>query len=160
GPNIPLVVQIGKWRRQFVLPMVKSCQDNPVPDKTLRLPSNQKQGDIPRIAISTGGADSLEGLLRRIGVDASEYTGGAGGTPRIHIFANGLSPPNTSPPGPTSSTGLWNSQATLMTYDLVLLSCEGAETVGMNQAALHGYASAGGRVFASHYHYAWFNSGP
>ena len=30
----------------------------------------------------------------------------------------------------------------------------------MNQQALHDYASAGGRVFASHFHYSWFNSGP
>jgi hypothetical protein len=43
---------------------------------------------------------------------------------------------------------------------MVLLSCEGAETSGMNQQAMHEYATAGGRIFASHYHYAWFNSGP
>jgi len=30
----------------------------------------------------------------------------------------------------------------------------------MNQQAMHDYASADGRVFASHFHYAWFNSGP
>ena len=30
----------------------------------------------------------------------------------------------------------------------------------MNQQALHDYANAGGRVFASHFHYSWFNSGP
>jgi hypothetical protein len=30
----------------------------------------------------------------------------------------------------------------------------------MNQAALDSYTKAGGRVFASHFHYAWFNSGP
>jgi hypothetical protein len=47
-----------------------------------------------------------------------------------------------------------------MKYDVVILSCEGQETAGMNQQALHDYASAGGRVFASHFHYSWFNSGP
>jgi hypothetical protein len=47
-----------------------------------------------------------------------------------------------------------------MAYDLLLLSCEGDETTSMNQQALYDYASAGGRVFASHFHYSWFNTGP
>jgi hypothetical protein len=167
GPNIPLVIQIGKWRRQFVLPNVVACQDNPVPDKLLTLPKNRMEGDIPNIAISTGSADTLECLLRRIGVDASEYVGGPAGPGRIHIFQGARgggggnnNSPNTNPPGPASSTGLWNSGAELMKYDITLLSCEGQETVGMNQQALHDYASKGGRVFASHFHYAWFNTGP
>ncbi|HET6337816.1 MAG TPA: carboxypeptidase regulatory-like domain-containing protein [Polyangiales bacterium] len=170
GPNIPLVIQIGKWRRQFVLPNVVACQDNPVPDKLLTLPKNRMEGDIPNIAISTGGADTLECLLRRIGVDASEYAGGPTGGGRIHIFQGSgrgggggggrRGAPNTDPPGPASATGLWNSTAELMKYDITLLSCEGEETQNMNQQALHDYASMGGRVFASHFHYSWFNSGP
>lgn len=169
GPNIPLVIQVGKWRRQFVLPNIVACQDNPVPDKLLTLPKNRMEGDIPNIAISTGGADTLECLLRRIGVDASEYVGGPAGPGRIHIFqgtsrgggggGNGNAP-NTQPAGPSSATGLWNSAAELMKYDVTLLSCEGEETVSMNQQALHDYASMGGRVFASHFHYSWFNTGP
>ena len=47
-----------------------------------------------------------------------------------------------------------------MRYDVVLFSCEGHETANMNQQALFDYAAMGGRVFASHYHYAWFNTGP
>jgi hypothetical protein len=173
GPNIPLVIQIGKWRRQFVLPNVVACRDNPVPDKLLTLPKNRMEGDIPNIAISTGGADTLECLLRRIGVDASEYVGGPTGPGRIHIFQGGSmgggrggggggnrTAPNTNPPAPSSSTGLWSSAAELMKYDITLLSCEGRETEAMNQQALHDYASMGGRVFASHFHYAWFNTGP
>jgi hypothetical protein len=159
GANVPIVIQVGKWRRQLTLPNVTQCQDNAQPDKLLRLPSNTSEGDIPNIAISTGGADTLECLLRRVGLDAKEYGGGAAGTGRIHIF-QGDQGPNTSPGGPASSTGLWASKADLAKYDIVLLSCEGAETTSMNQQALVDYAAMGGRVFASHFHYSWFNSGP
>lgn len=164
GADIPLVVQVGKWRRQFVIPRVSSCQDNPQPDKSLRLPRNRREGDLPRIAISTGEADTLECLLRRIGVDASEYTPGDPGEGRVHIFQGeprgDRAAPNTQPAAPLSSGALWTSLEKLLPYDILLLSCEGEETGGMNQQALHDYASAGGRVFASHFHYAWFNTGP
>jgi hypothetical protein len=46
---------------------------------------------------------------------------------------------------------------------VTLLSCEGAETanvVDANRQSLLDYSSAGGRVFASHWHYFWFNQGP
>jgi hypothetical protein len=169
GTDIPLVIQIGKWRRQFTIPSVARCVDNALPDKMLTLPRNRTEGDIPRIAISTGAADTLECLLRRIGVDANEYTGGPDGEPRIHIFqgTRGLGSrgaardaPTTAPAAPASPVALWSSKDELMKYDILLLSCEGQETQGMNQQALHDYASAGGRVFASHYHYSWLNSGP
>ncbi|MGH7269513.1 MAG: carboxypeptidase regulatory-like domain-containing protein, partial [Polyangiaceae bacterium] len=172
GSNIPLVVQVGKWRMEYTIKSVTACQDNRQPDKSLRLPHNHTVGSIPNIAISTGGADTLECLLRRIGLDASEYGGGASTAGHIHVFAGGgggflggflpglTGAPNTSPAGPASSSGLWDSVADLMKYDIVLLSCEGTETASMNQQALFTYANSGGRVFASHFHYAWFNTGP
>ena len=46
-----------------------------------------------------------------------------------------------------------------MPYDIVLLSCEGGETYNANPAALEAYLNAGGRAFASHFHYSWF-AGP
>ena len=179
GANIPLVIQVGKWRRQFTLPSVTPCIDNPLPDGMLTLPKNRSEGDMPNIAISTGMADTLECLLRRIGVDASEYVPGPA-EGRVHIFQGsalldaatamalaqllGLpsfsAAPNTAPPAPASSMALWNSVESLMAYDIVLLSCEGQETLSMNQQALYEYANRGGRVFASHFHYSWFNSGP
>ena len=163
GANIPLVIQIGKWRRQITIANVGQCVDNPQADHSLRFPKNSQEGDIPNIAISTGGSDSLECLLHRVGLDSTEYRGGPGGAGHLHIFQGGGGfggGPNTSPPGPASSTGLWSSKAELAKYDIVLLSCEGQETSSMNQQALSDYASAGGRVFASHFHYSWFNSGP
>jgi hypothetical protein len=159
GTNIPLVVQIGKWRRQLTIPRVTACLDNAQADHTLRLPRNQSEGDIPSIAVSTGGADTLECLLRRVGVDAVEYCGGAGGPGRIHIFQGGKDPmftPNTSPPGPGSATSLWDSAGDLNEYDIVLLSCEGAETQNPSPANVYAYVNGGGRVFAEHYHYAFF----
>jgi hypothetical protein len=160
GADIPLVIQIGKWRKQVKIANVAACVDNPQPDKSLTLPKNHNVGDIPQIAIATGGADSLECLLRRVGLDASEY--GPDDTypgAHIHIF-KGSGGANTSPAAKTASTALWNSSANLMKYDIVLLSCEGSETTSMNQQALFDYANAGGRVFGSHFHYAWFNKGP
>jgi hypothetical protein len=43
-----------------------------------------------------------------------------------------------------------------MPYDVVLLSCEGDETYNSQPQVLEAYLNAGGRVFGSHYHYAWF----
>src|ERR1019366_1353099 len=125
----------------------------------LRLPRNRSEGDIPNIAIATGGADSLECLLSRIGVDKAEYGAGAGGAGRIHIF-KGDQGSDTTPAAPVASAALWASQAALMPFDITLLTCEGHETTAMNQQALYAYAQAGGRVFASHFHYAWLDSGP
>jgi hypothetical protein len=164
GAVVPLVLQIGKWRRQLEV-SVEPCQANVLPEGSLTLPSNRTEGDIPSIAVSTGGADTLECLFRRIGVDASEYTGDPTGAGRIHIFqgsghGRGRAAPNTAPPGPSSSKALWDSTSDLERYDMVILSCEGQETQNMNQQALFDYAASGGRVFGSHFHYAWFDTGP
>jgi hypothetical protein len=172
GNSIPLVVQIGKWRKQTSVTSVSACADNSA--GKLTLPSSRAQGDIPSIAISTGGADSLECLLLRIGISPTEYMPGAEGPGRIHIF-QGSGPSGapgaatTEPAAPLSSVALWDSIEHLLAYDITMLSCEGAETVDQpgslplkasDQENLLAYTAAGGRVFASHYHYAWFNTGP
>ena len=173
GTNIPIVIQIGKWRNYFTIPSV-TCGSNNLdtllPAK-LTLPKTQNEtkfSNLPNIAISTGNADSLECLLERVGVSESEYTGTPGALPdggqpgHIHIFAGtsqeGVSVPNTNPPGPSSSAagGLWDSDPDIERYDIVLLSCEGGETGNAKPANLADYVNKGGRVFASHYHYAFF----
>jgi hypothetical protein len=133
----------------------------------IAMPRTHLEGDIPLIAISTGGSDTLECLLTRIGVDATEYSPAGGGSGRLQIFLGGSGyggmfgvVPDTSPPAPQSYMALWDSTADLMKFDIVLLSCEGEETMNTNQNALLDYTKAGGRVFASHFHYAWFNAGP
>ncbi len=175
GSSVPLVIQVGKWRRQFHID-VKACQDNAQPDGTLSMPNAISTGDtddnMPDIAVSTGAADTLECLMTRIGLPPTEYVAGGGTTGHVHIFSGGETGGgygygdmvgHAETPAmagaPVSSTGLWATQAQLMPYDIVLLSCEGGETYNANPPALEAYLNAGGRAFASHFHYAWF-SGP
>ncbi len=153
---------------------VTACQNNPQSKLAFlgTLPAGDTVDNIPDIAVSTGGADTLECLLLRVGLPASEYVAGNATGGHIHIFSGGQgsngpvssgagtgggsaeSPP--MPGAPTSWTGLWDTQADLMRHDILLLSCEGDETYNSNPPALEAYLNAGGRAFASHFHYAWF----
>src|SRR5699024_9247849 len=75
GATIPMVIQVGKWQRQVVLPMVKPCVDNPITDMSLlHLPRTQAEGHIPKMALTTGGSDAMECLLRKIGIDDTEFS--------------------------------------------------------------------------------------
>ena len=168
GTKVPLVIQIGKWRRTFTIPTVTACQANDAStllNTSLRLPSNSSEGDLPDIAVSTGGADSLECLPLRMGVSASEYMPGAGTSGHIHIFTGGASGQAsqgavTSPASPQAYTDLWDSEHDLNVNDVVLFSCEGQPTAYLDSSNgatnLMNYLNNGGRVFASHYHFAWF----
>lgn len=178
GSRVPLVLQIGKWRTSLHLD-VTACQPNAQPEKSLRLPSTVALGDtddnMPDIAVSTGSADTLECLMRRIGLPTSEYVAGAASAGHVHIFAGGQTVALTRPPmlpgpgglaenppmpdAPPSPTNLWANERQLLPYDITLLSCEAQETYDANPPALEAYLNAGGRVFASHFHYAWF-AGP
>jgi hypothetical protein len=159
---------VGKWRRQFTIPAVEACADTAVPDQTLKLPKDRSEGDLPRIALTTGNADALECLLGKLGLDRSEFTTPAGGG-YINYFAGHdgtdkyADAMNDGADFPKASA-LWSSVDTLKQYDVVLLSCEGNEYEDEkgNDAfeAMYEYANLGGRVFASHWHQVWLKQGP
>lgn len=166
GENVPLVIQIGKWRRQIVLPSVTPCTENALTDvNATRLPANKSEGDLPRIAVSTGSQDALECLLRKIGISPEEFTN-PDGDGRVNLFAGqmGTNAYDGGADFQTSATSLWNDVESLMRYDVVLMSCEGGENLTQKppaaRQALFDYTSAGGRVFLSHWHKSWLEQGP
>ncbi|WP_394850760.1 carboxypeptidase-like regulatory domain-containing protein [Pendulispora brunnea] len=176
GADIPLVIQVGKWRRQIKIPTVASCVNTPLADKNqTRLPKNSKEGNIPLIAITTGGADSIECLPRRMGIDDSEFST-KGGPGRIHLYKGEdliAQDPNDSQFARGKfdngtefkpSTDLWSNTNQLKAYDMVILSCEGTINPRSKppaaRNALYEYETLGGRVFASHWHRYWFSDGP
>ena len=171
GADIPLVIQIGKWRRQITVQNVPRCVDTALTDAAqTSLPSNKSEGDIPLIAITTGGADSMECLPRRMGIEDSEFTTNTG-TGRIHLFA-GTDSGDMSIATKALDSGemlphadtLWGTSAALGAYDITILSCEGDSDENERPAgakqALFDYSTIGGRVFASHWHHRWISEGP
>jgi hypothetical protein len=161
--NVPIVVQVGKWRRQFTVPSVAACQETTIEPATTTLPGNRSEGDIPKIAITTGDADALDCLIRKLGVDDSEITTDAQGG-RVHLYnGNGANQFAAGFAGGSGSlnnaTTLWGDLAKLSGYDIVLFSCEGGQRPATKpQAALqavHDYADRGGRIFLSHWHNIW-----
>src|SRR5699024_7931863 len=91
GMNVPLIIQSGKWRRQITIPNVAACGTTSLAAADTSLPKNKSQGYMPHIALTTGGADSLECLIRKLGIDDSEITTNAAAG-RVNFFhGNGVS---------------------------------------------------------------------
>jgi hypothetical protein len=159
GEDIPLVLQLGRWRRQVTVPRVEACVEAEITDvELLRMPRHQGEGDIPQMAIATGNADPFECLLRKVGLDDAEFTAPSGGG-RVHYFReNGV---NMAPAAPPASE-LWSSLENLSQYDVVMLPCEGSERSKPEAAQQNiiDYTSAGGRVFATHFSYVWIKLAP
>jgi len=169
-PNIPenatytIVIQAGKWRRQFQNQVVGST---PVTGLSLNMPADHTQGDIPMIAIVTGSVDGVECVLRDMGIADTEFTDDnetlnpAG---HIHLYkgagnsgAAGGAVINTLTPLETSLTGGTGTE--LNNYDMVMFPCQGGQYVQKSSPLtnLVNYANAGGRIFTTHYSYVYID---
>jgi len=155
GEDIPLVIQIGRWRRQVTVPSIDECTENEVSTELTRLPRSSKEGDIPQIAIVTSPYDPTECILRKIGIDEDEFTGPSG-KGRVHIYQGGGAGIAGAQPGELlSSTG-----AQLAKYDLVAFPCSSHPTNPASAQNLIDYTSAGGRVFLTDLSYPAISEAP
>lgn len=156
GQNIPLVIQIGRWRRQIVIPTVKQCVDTPLSTEQTRLPRNKSEGDIPKMAIATSVYDPTECILRKIGVDDAEFTPPSG-SGRIHVYkGNGASLAQPTPP----MTDLWATLGNVKNYDIVALPCSSYPSDAAGKQNMFDYANVGGRVFITDLSYPTISTGP
>jgi hypothetical protein len=169
GTHIPVVVQLGRWRREFFFDVTNRCTKTAVGD--LHLPRTESEGDIPLTAISTGAVDSIECILLKMGVDESEFSGTAtGSSGRIHLYSAGFATADVNGHGSGASLvdsepedALMGTGGSYMSYDQIMLPCWGDEFLKPKDelASLVTYANGGGRLFATHFSYTWlFQNSP
>jgi len=165
---IPLVIQLGHWRRIFGLGntanpgfKVTSCATTSAGQ--IRMPRTHSEGDIPLTAISTGAIDPMECVLLKMGVDTSEFKDPGGGG-RIEVYqGNGAIIDDFTPDETSLVPDSTNGTATLDQYDQVIFPCwaedplAGVDNVktSKQQQNVVSYANAGGRMFATHLSYSW-----
>ncbi len=156
--NIPLVIQSGRWRRQVVVPGTTACANTAF---STRMPKNQGEGDIPKIAVATGSADQVECVLRKVGIDDAEFTDPSG-PGRINFYLGSGSAGATIDATTPSETALMGTASTLNSYDVLMLPCEGGQYIkpAAELANLIQFANAGGRVYSSHFSYVWMYQNP
>ncbi len=159
GRDVPLVIQIGKWRRQITVPAVAECADTVMDDPAvMRLPRNASEGDMPSIALVTGSADRFQCLFLNMGLDPAELTN-PDGPGHVHFYAGagGEVIDAHTPP----ATALWSDLPRMKKYDVIINACEGAvypqtkPQPSLDNAVA--YTAAGGRLFLTHYHYYWID---
>jgi hypothetical protein len=166
GANIPVVLQLGKWRRHLTLPKVEACKDNVAPDGFYRLPRRQREtspdDNIPLIAFTTG-CDGAECFLKgRIGIDLTEFTD-ATGAGRVHVYKSTHDNSQIFSAGAGVADALWTSSSEMMKYDIVFDACEcnaydrgGAGTTDVGYKNFLSYLDMGGRAFTTHFFYNFF----
>jgi hypothetical protein len=139
---VAVVAQIGKWRVSSLV-NVSSCSPF---STTLKLPATSSAGNVPSIAVATGGADTLECTLHRLGLDGVvTYFQGAGGV---------------EPTGAGLASTLWASAGAMLPYDAVIFSCEGEALSGASPDVLNSYVTAGGLAYTEHWDYSVLDAAP
>ena len=174
GASIPVVVQKGRFRRQFQLSLT-ACQGQeaagPGPAGSLPLPSHRGEGDLPQMAVAAGDHDAIECVLRELGLAPTEFsgardpTGSAEGSGAIHLYDN-QAPGTPVLPGQAPLGDLLTDRERLFGYHQIFLNCSGTtySQALLRQpqvlANLRDYLSAGGRLYVTDWSYDFLQQVP
>jgi hypothetical protein len=158
GKDIPLVIQVGRWRRQVKIAQVAPCADTALDAELTRLPRTKAEGNIPHMAIATGTYDPFECTLRKIGIADSEF-GAPGGDARVQFYPFGGARIPGAPATP-GGAALASSLPTLSQYDIALFPCDDpGERPPEAMKNLLDYTARGGRLFLTDFGYSWLRDG-
>src|SRR5580698_5956858 len=167
GTNVPIVVQLGKWRREAFIPTVSGCTANTLTDPNLtRLPQNQMEGSMPHIALTTGGCDQMGCMLTKLGIDTTEFGNQSDGYNKaINVYYGSG---GGQPLAATTAFNVWGDATNLATYDEAIFSCECDEAPGSkgggfgapSYGVVTDYLNAGGRIFTTDFQYVWYKYSP
>jgi hypothetical protein len=163
GANIPIVVQLGKWRRETSIPNINECTENTLTDPNLtRLPATQSEGNMPHIALTTGECDSMGCMLPKVGIDPSEFGYQTDGYSKaVNTYAGSSLFGGSGLPLATPAANLWGSQTLIDQYDIGIFSCECTEPPEAPYGSplipiVTQYLNAGGRIFTTDFMYTWY----
>jgi hypothetical protein len=165
GSTVTLVIQLGKWQRAFT-ETITPCAPNTLA-ANLTLPSTHLQGHIPLFAVDTGNVDTMECVLRKMGIADSEFVDPAinKGVPtaagRVHFYhGTNYAGGAIIDTGTPKESALTETASVTNSYDAILFPCQGGQadyTSARNfpntLGNLLSFADNGGRVFATHYSY-------
>jgi hypothetical protein len=150
----PIVIQKGRFRRIVSAP-IAPCVNNELPPAQTRLPRAQAEGNLPRMAVAAGNWDSIECVLRHIGIADGEFTSSMG-QGAVHLYNN---VGGGRGGGLASVTELLGDVERMARYDLIFLNCsDHTNSRGLLAQArvrqnLVDYVSRGGRIYVTDYSY-------
>lgn len=114
---------------------------------------------MPQIALTAGGCDGLGCMLKKIGIDDSEFGTTNDPNRAVHIFKGS----GVSVPAWPDAQVLWKDANLMKKYDQLILSCECSEVLNNKGTAgtqafqaVTDYMAAGGRIFTTDFMYTWY----
>jgi hypothetical protein len=142
GKELSFVVNVGRFRK--VTKFTPQCGSNPAPNGPTTLPGTSSDGDIPRIAVSTGNSDHLDQILTALGITEFDCYEGR---------ASASSAPTCTPIDTIANLLSKSSAKTVDDYNLLFIGCApnayktfGTPTMAANAAS---FVTSGGRMFAT-----------
>lgn len=151
GEQVPLFIEKGGFLRTLALKNVESCTSRTLTADEARLPKNQKEGRLPKLAVGQGDYDQIECVLRTMGVDDSEFTSptekGA-----IHLYNN------RGDAETAELYALFADAGNMAAYDLIFVNCTAWTFPDVTKYPsfpenIRKYVDGGGRLYATDWAY-------